>query len=296
MSDSPQSRENAVKYHSSCFLRYAIVLAATFGVTSNIAHAGPAPAFVKKVSFSECVTKTKDVEDAYYNAHPEESRRDFVTDTNADYLFRRYLVTPKWDTNGCFEWKDPWAAEKAGKSLKQYVVECMAPEWVDALAGLFRALEARGFKPGFTCGYRGFERQAITEGNAAPPGKSLHGKLGCYHGLATDMVAISAPEVTEDEHYAENEKLWLATDLLASAFHITRLRGKESMHVQAAGSLRQAIFAAAGSRDVKVASGKKKHKLARKRQKSKFAANSGKHHKHTARTEKKEKKKHYARR
>src|SRR5262249_38585370 len=62
--------------------------------------------------------------------------------------------------DGDFTWKDPKAAERAGMSLKDYVIGGMDRAFKGRLYRLFRALDEAGLAPGMT---------ATTTGNRLQP-------------------------------------------------------------------------------------------------------------------------------
>ena len=104
-----------------------------------------------------------------------------------DYLWSLYERTPKVDTNkvteqikktvkkkgktrtvmttitkyvvGDFTWKDPIAAEKAGMSLKDYVIGGMDRGFKLKLYRALRAMDDAGFMPGITSAFRDDYRQ-----------------------------------------------------------------------------------------------------------------------------------------
>src|SRR5262249_12881321 len=77
--------------------------------------------------------------------------------------------------DGDFTWKDPKAAERAGMSLKDYVIGGMDRAFKGRLYRLFRALDEAGLAPGMTSGFRDDYRQSIATGNKAASDSSYHG-------------------------------------------------------------------------------------------------------------------------
>jgi hypothetical protein len=108
-----------------------------------------------------------------------------------------------------FAWKDPKAAQKAGMSLKDYVIGGMDRDFRRKLHDALRALEAAGFSPGITSAFRDDYRQEIASGNKAAADSSYHGgsRRGGYgHGLAADLVSVKGG--TRAERCAESDVLW----------------------------------------------------------------------------------------
>ena len=64
-----------------------------------------------------------------------------------------------------FGWKDPIAAQKAGMSLKDYVIGGMDRGFKRKLHDALRAVDDAGFSPGITSGFRGNYRQELASGN-----------------------------------------------------------------------------------------------------------------------------------
>src|SRR5262245_6196529 len=138
-----------------------------------------------------------------------------------DYLWSLYERTPKVDTNkvqerikatvkkkgktrtvtkivtkyviGDFTWKDPIAAQRAGMSLKDYVIGGMDRGFRLKLYRALHTIDEAGFMPGITSAFRDDYRQSIAAGNKAAsdssyPGGSRRGGYG--HGLAADLVSV----------------------------------------------------------------------------------------------------------
>jgi len=107
-----------------------------------------------------------------------------------------------------FTWKDPNAAEKAGKSVPEYVIGGMDRDFRVRLYRIMRALDDAGLAPGITSGFRDDYRQSIASGRKAASDSSYHGgsRRGGYgHGLAADVVSTKG-----DTRAAR----WITTDLL----------------------------------------------------------------------------------
>jgi hypothetical protein len=108
-----------------------------------------------------------------------------------------------------FGWKDPNAAQKAGMSLKDYVIGGMDRDFRRTLYNAFRAMDDAGFSPGITSGFRDDYRQELANGNKAAPDSSYHGgsRRGGYgHGLAADLVSVKGE--TRAERCTWSELLW----------------------------------------------------------------------------------------
>jgi len=92
-----------------------------------------------------------------------------------------------------FGWKDPKAAQKAGMSLKDYVIGGMDRDFRRKLYNALRAMDDAGLSPGITSGFRDDYRQELASGDKAAPDSSYHGgsRRGGYgHGLAADLVSV----------------------------------------------------------------------------------------------------------
>jgi hypothetical protein len=108
-----------------------------------------------------------------------------------------------------FAWKDPTAAQKAGMSLKDYVIGGMNRAFKRKLYDALRAMEQAGFTPGITSGFRDNYRQELASGNKAAADSSYHGgsRRGGYgNGLAADLVSVKGE--TRAERCASSEVLW----------------------------------------------------------------------------------------
>ena len=108
-----------------------------------------------------------------------------------------------------FGWKDPKAAEKAGMSLKDYVIGGMDQEFRRKLYNALRAMDDAGLSPGITSGFRDDYRQSLANGNKAAPDSSYHGgsrRGGYSHGLAADLVSVKGE--TRAERCTWSEILW----------------------------------------------------------------------------------------
>ena len=108
-----------------------------------------------------------------------------------------------------FGWKDPKAAQKAGMSLKDYVIGGMDRDFRGKLYNALRAMDDAGLSPGITSGFRDDYRQELANGNKAAPDSSYHGgsrRGGYSHGLAADLVSVKGE--TRAERCMWSEMLW----------------------------------------------------------------------------------------
>jgi hypothetical protein len=110
---------------------------------------------------------------------------------------------------GDFTWKDPIAAQRAGMSLRDYVIGGMDPGFKLKLYRAVLAMEHAGHMPGITSAFRDDYRQSIASGNKAASDSSYHGgsRRGGYgYGLAADLVSVKGE--TRFERYASSQELW----------------------------------------------------------------------------------------
>ena len=111
--------------------------------------------------------------------------------------------------NEDFGWKDPKAAQKAGMSLKDYVIGGIDRDFRRKLYNALRAMDEAGFSPGITSGFRDDFRQELANGIKAAPDSSYHGgsRRGGYgRGLAVDLVSVKGE--TRAERCTWSEILW----------------------------------------------------------------------------------------
>jgi hypothetical protein len=168
-----------------------------------------------------------------------------------DYLWSFYERTPKVDTNKVrqrikatikkkgktrtvtktitryvaadFTWKDPIAAQKAGMSVKDYVIGGMDRGFKLKLYHALRAMDDAGLVPGITSAFRDDYRQAIASGNKAASDSSYHGgsRRGGYgHGLAADLVSVKGE--TRLQRFASTVELWKWIDARENELGIGR--------------------------------------------------------------------------
>jgi hypothetical protein len=185
-----------------------------------------------------------------------------------EYLWSLYERTPKVDTNKVterikttvktkgktrtvtktitnyvvadFAWKDPIAAQRAGMSLKDYVIGGMDRGFKLKLFRALRAIDDAGLMPGITSAFRDDYRQSIAAGNKAASDSSYHGgsRRGGYgHGLAVDLVSVKGE--TRIQRFASSEVLWKWIDAHEKELgvgrpyldrdppHVTPIDGKE---------------------------------------------------------------------
>jgi hypothetical protein len=168
-----------------------------------------------------------------------------------DYLWSFYELTPKVDTNKViqrikttvkrkgktrtvtrtivkyvaadFTWKDPIAAQKAGMSVKDFVIGGMDRRFKLKLYHAFRAMNDAGLMPGITSAFRDDYRQAIASGNKAASDSSYHGgsRRGGYgHGLAADLVSLKGE--TRSQRWVSTVELWKWIDARETELGIGR--------------------------------------------------------------------------
>jgi hypothetical protein len=122
-----------------------------------------------------------------------------------------------------FAWKDPIAAQKAGMSLKDYVIGGMDRGFKRKLYHALRAMDDAGLWPGITGGFRDDYRQSIASGNKAAADSSYHGgsRRGGYgRGLAADLVSVKGE--TRAERIKSSEILWKWIDAHEKELRIGR--------------------------------------------------------------------------
>ena len=168
-----------------------------------------------------------------------------------DYLWSLYERTPKVDTNKVterikttvkkkgktrtvtktftkyvvadFTWKDPIAAQRAGMSIKDYVIGGMDRRFKLKLYHALRAMDDAGLMPGITSAFRDDYRQAIASGNKAASDSSFHGgsRRGGYgYGLAVDLVSVKGE--TRMQRWASTVELWKWIDASEKEFGVGR--------------------------------------------------------------------------
>jgi hypothetical protein len=122
-----------------------------------------------------------------------------------------------------FAWKDPKAADKAGRSMMDYVIGGMDRSFKLKLFHTLLAAEAAGLSPGITSAFRDDYRQSIASGLKAATERSYHGgsfRGGYGHGLAADVVSVKGG--TRAARWASTEILWKWIDAKGKEFGIAR--------------------------------------------------------------------------
>ena len=176
----------------------------------------------------------------------------FVVETCMDrYLWALYQRTPKEDTvaereqrkvtvkkrgklltvtrtittrvDEEFSWKDRKAAERAGKSLMDYVIGGVDIAFKRRLFNMLFAAEKAGLSPGITSAFRDDYRQSIASGLKAANDRSYHGGSihgGYGHGLAADVVSVKGE--TRAQRRASTETFWAWIDAHGQEFGVGR--------------------------------------------------------------------------
>src|ERR1700682_2658191 len=122
-----------------------------------------------------------------------------------------------------FGWKDPKAAERAGRSMMDYVIGGVDQRFKLKLFHMLQAAEAARLAPGITSAFRDDYRQSIASGLKAASNRSYHGgssRGGYRHGLAADIVSVQGG--TRDQRWASSENLWKWVDAHGKEFGIGR--------------------------------------------------------------------------
>jgi hypothetical protein len=132
-----------------------------------------------------------------------------------------------------FGWKDPKAAEKAGKSQPDYVIGGMDAAFRITLYHALHALDEAGLMPGITSAFRDDYRQTIASGQKAQSDRSFHGgstRGGYGHGLAADIVSVKGD--TRSERLASSDVMWKWIDAHEQELGIGRpYRDRDAPHV-----------------------------------------------------------------
>jgi hypothetical protein len=122
-----------------------------------------------------------------------------------------------------FAWKDPKAAETAGRSMMDYVIGGVDRSFKLRLFYTLHAAEAAGLSPGITSAFRDDYRQSIASGLKAASNRSYHGgslRGGYGHGLAADVVSVKGE--TRAERWVSTELLWKWIDAHGKEFGVGR--------------------------------------------------------------------------
>jgi hypothetical protein len=122
-----------------------------------------------------------------------------------------------------FTWKDPKAAERAGMSMKEYVIGGMDRGFKLKLFRALRALDEAGLAPGITSAFRDNYRQSIASGLKAATDRSYHGgslRGGYGHGMAADLVSVKGE--TRGQRWISSEILWKWIDAHGQEYGVGR--------------------------------------------------------------------------
>ena len=125
--------------------------------------------------------------------------------------------------NEDFTWKDPKVAQRAGMSLKEYVIGGMDRSFKLRLYHALRALDETGLSPGITSGFRDDYRQSIVSGDKAATDSSYHGgsRRGGYgYEVAADLVSVRGE--TRSARWRSSVELWKWIDAHGKDFGIGR--------------------------------------------------------------------------
>jgi hypothetical protein len=132
-----------------------------------------------------------------------------------------------------FGWKDPKAAEHAGKAMMDYVIGGMDRSFKQKLFRTLLAAEAAGLSPGITSAFRDDYRQSIASGLKAASDRSYHGgstRGGYGHGMAADIVSTAGNN--RAQRWVSTEVLWKWVDTNGKALGIGRpYLGRDPPHV-----------------------------------------------------------------
>jgi hypothetical protein len=115
------------------------------------------------------------------------------------------------------------AAQRAGMSLKDYVIGGMDRGFKLKLYHALRTMDDAGLMPGITSAFRDDYRQAIASGNKAASDSSFHGgsRRGGYgHGLAADLVSVKGE--TRLARFASSVEMWKWIDAHEKELEIGR--------------------------------------------------------------------------
>ena len=142
-------------------------------------------------------TDTEKVEDRIKATIKKNGKTRTMTKTTTNYVVAD------------FTWKDPAAAERAGMSLKDYVIGGLDPVFKFKLYHALRVLDEAGLMPGITSAFRDDYRQSIASGHKAASDSSYHGgsRRGGYgHALAADIVSVKGENRLQRS--VSSEELW----------------------------------------------------------------------------------------
>jgi hypothetical protein len=116
------------------------------------------------------------------------------TDEVRAYLWAVYQRSPaKADGHGDFTWKDIKAAARLGRSIEEYVIGGIDPDFREVLFELGHRMDAAGVEWTILSGFRDDFRQKLASGLKARVDNSFHGgsvATGGYgHGCAVDLAS-----------------------------------------------------------------------------------------------------------
>ncbi len=144
-----------------------------------------------------------------------------------EYLWGVYQRTPiKTDGHGDFTWKDISAAEHSGRSLEDYVIGGIDPDYREVLFAAGHAMDAAGVEWTILSGFRDDFRQGLASGLKARVNNSFHGgsaATGGYgHGCAVDLASVDR---------LSDDKVWRWVDRNGREFALVRpLRAADPAH------------------------------------------------------------------
>jgi hypothetical protein len=215
------------------------VLLASLGTTDPVQNDTNAPASAF-APFDECIVPEICIDEYLWSLY----QRTPKVDTNKLSELIKVTVKRKGKTRTVvktitkyveadFTWKDPIAAQRAGMSLKDYVIGGMDRGFRLKLYRALRAMDDAGFMPGITSAFRDDYRQSIASGNKAASDSSYHGgsRRGGYgYGLAADLVSVRGD--TRMQRYLSSQELWKWIDAHEKELGIGRpYLGRDPPHV-----------------------------------------------------------------
>jgi hypothetical protein len=213
------------------------------GSSRTVAVATPADggeASISTKTVEECSTRENCIDEYLWSVYQRAPKEDTVK------VVERKKVTVEVDgkarsiskeltklVDEDFAWKDPKAAEKAGMSLKEYVIGGMDRDFKLKLYHALRAMDDAKLSPGITSAFRDDYRQSLASGLKAAINRSFHGgslRGGYGHGLAADIVSVDGE--TRTQRFISSERLWKWIDAHGKDFGIGRpYLDKDPAHV-----------------------------------------------------------------
>jgi hypothetical protein len=178
----------------------------------------------------ECLVVDVCIDDYLWSLYERTPKRDTVK----EHEQRKVTVKKKGKTRTVtktitklvdedFTWKDPKAADRAGLSMKDYVIGGMDRSFKVKLFRAMRAMDEAGLVPGITSAFRDDYRQSIASGLKAASNRSFHGGSthgGYGHGLAADIVSVRG--ATRSQRQDSSEVLWKWVDAHGKEYGIGR--------------------------------------------------------------------------